>query len=63
MTTVLDRETLKKNLINLAKDEPDYVRELISEIEMDWKKSKKQHLEEIVNEDFKEYGDVFRKLA
>jgi hypothetical protein len=63
MTTVLDRETLKKNLMNLAKDEPDYVRELISEIEMDWKKSKKQHLEEIVNEDFKEYGDVFRKLA
>jgi hypothetical protein len=63
MTTVLDRETLKKSLISLAKDEPDYVRELISEIEIDLKKSKRQHLEEIVNEDFKEYGDVFKALA
>ena len=63
MTTVLDRETLKKDLINLAKDEPNYVRELISEIEVDLKKSKRQQLDEIINQDFKEYGDVFKALA
>lgn len=63
MTTVLDKEILKKSLIDLAKTEPDFVRELISEINEDLKKSKKQRLEAIINEDFKEYEDVFRALA
>jgi hypothetical protein len=47
----------------LAATEPDFVRELISEIDIDLKKSKRQHLEDIINEDFKEYGDVFKALA
>lgn len=63
MTTVLDKEILKKSLIDLAKTEPDFVQELISEINEDLKKSKKQRLESIINEDFKEYEDVFRALA
>lgn len=63
MTTVLDKEILKKSLIDLAKTEPDFIRELISEINEDLKKSRKQRLEAIINEDFKEYEDVFRALA
>ena len=63
MTTVLDKEILKKSLIDLAKTEPDFVQELVSEINEDLKKSKKQRLESIINEDFKEYEDVFRALA
>ena len=63
MTTVLDKEILKKSLIDLAKTEPDFIRELISEINEDLKKSRNQRLEAIINEDFKEYEDVFRALA
>ncbi len=63
MTAIIDKQLLRKSLFDLAKKEPDFVRELISEIDTDLKKSKRQRLEEIINEDFKEYGDVFKALA
>jgi hypothetical protein len=63
MTAIIDKQLLRKSLIDLAETEPDFVRELISEIDTDLKKSKRQRLEEIVNEDFKEYEDVFKALA
>ena len=63
MTAIIDKQLLRKSLIDLAATEPDFVRELISEIDIDLKKSKRQRLEEIINEDFKEYEDVFKALA
>lgn len=63
MTATIDKQLLRKSLIDLAATEPDFVRELISEIDIDLKKSKRQRLEDIINEDFKEYGDVFKALA
>lgn len=63
MTATIDKQLLRKSLIDLAATEPDFVRELISEIDLDLKKSKRQRLEDIINEDFKEYGDVFKALA
>lgn len=63
MTAVLDKELIKKSLIYLAKNEPTYVSALIKEIDAELKKTKKQHLSEIVKEDFKEYEGVFKALA
>jgi 23S rRNA maturation-related 3'-5' exoribonuclease YhaM len=63
MTAVIDEQLLRKSLIDLVITEPDFVRELMSEIDSDLKKTKRQRLEEIVKEDFKEYGDVFKALA
>jgi len=63
MTATIDKQLLRKSLIDLAATEPDFVRELISEIDLDLKKTKRQRLEDIINEDFKEYGDVFKALA
>ena len=63
MTATIDKQLLRKSLIDLAATEPDFVRELISEIDIDLKKSKRQRLENIIKDDFKEYGDVFKALA
>lgn len=61
--TVLDREKFKESLIELAKNDPNYLRELLYEVKEDLKKSRRQRLEQIINEDFEEYEDVFRALA
>ncbi len=63
MTTVLDREKIRKSLKNLVIEEPNFMNELISELSEDLKKSKKNRLEQIVKEDFEEYGEVFKALA
>lgn len=63
MTAIIDKELLRKSLIDLTATEPDFVRELIIEVDADLRKQKKHRLEEIVNEDFKEYDTVFRALA
>lgn len=63
MTTVLDKEVLKKSLIELAENDPDYVQALFLEIKEKLSKARKQRLEEIVKEDFDEYGEVFKALA
>lgn len=63
MTAIIDKQLLRKSLIDLVATEPDFVRELITEIDFDLKKSKRQCLEEIINEDFNEYGEVFKALA
>ena len=63
MTAVIDKQLLRKSLIDLVVTEPDFVRELMSEIDLDLKKTKRQRLEEIVKEDFNEYSDVFKALA
>ncbi len=63
MTTVLGKEVLKKSLIELAENEPDYVQALFLEVKEELNKARKQRLEEIVKEDFDEYGEVFKALA
>jgi hypothetical protein len=63
MTAIIDKQLLRKSLIDLVATELYFVRELITEIDFDLKKSKRQCLEEIINEDFNEYGEVFKALA
>ncbi len=59
----MTKEELKKVLLVLAKHEPAYVQELLSEIHEELKKARKRWLVEIVNEDFEEYGDIFKALS
>lgn len=61
--TALEKETLKKSLLQLAHEEPDFVRELLLEVKEDLKKARRKRLEDIVEEDFKEYDEVFKALA
>ncbi len=63
MSTVLDKEVLKKSLVELAEKEPDYVQKLISEIDENLKTARRKRFEAIVKEDFEKYDDVFRALA
>ena len=63
MTTVSDREKIRKSLKNLVIEEPNFMNELISELSEDLKKSKKNRLKQIVKDDFEEYDEVFKALA
>lgn len=63
MTAILDKELIRKSLIDLAMIEPEFVSALISEVDAKLKKSKKQRLAKIIKEDFEEYGEVFKALA
>lgn len=63
MTTVLDREKIRKSLKNLVLEEPNFMNELISELSEDLKNAKKNRLEQIIREDFEEYDEVFKALA
>ncbi|WP_247237481.1 hypothetical protein [Telluribacter sp. SYSU D00476] len=61
--TAMEKETLKKSLLHLAQEEPDFLRELLLEVKEDLKKARRKRLEEIVEEDFREYDEVFKALA
>ena len=63
MKAILDKELIRKSLIDLAMVEPEFVSALILEVDANLKKSKKQRLTEIIKEDFEEYGEVFKALA
>jgi hypothetical protein len=63
MKAILDKELIRKSLIDLAMVEPEFVSALIFEVDANLKKSKKQRLTEIIKEDFEEYGEVFNALA
>jgi len=63
MTAILDKELIRKSLIDLAMVEPEFVSALILEVDANLKKSKKQRLTEIIKEDFEEYDEVFKALA
>lgn len=63
MSNYIDKELLRKSLKDLVVIEPEFVSALLSEIDNDLKNRHKQRLSEIVDEDFKEYGDVFKALA
>ncbi len=63
MTAIVDKQLLRKSLIDLTETEPDFVRELMIDVDANLKKQQKHRLEDIVNEDFKEYAAVFKALA
>ncbi|AQG80586.1 hypothetical protein [Spirosoma montaniterrae] len=63
MEATIDKEQLSRSLKQLAVNEPDFVKTLLREITEELKRAKRQRLEQIVNEDFAEYEDVFRALA
>jgi hypothetical protein len=63
MTTVADKERIRKSLKNLVLEEPNFINDLVSELSEDLKKSKQNRLERIINEDFEEYKEVFKALA
>ncbi|MBB3840823.1 spore germination protein GerM [Runella defluvii] len=63
MTAVLDKNMIEKALKELAIQEPEYVNDLIKQLGEELKIAKKKRLEEIVKEDFEEYGEVFKALA
>ena len=63
MTAIIDKVLLKQSLKELALQEPEFVVGLIQELEQELKNTKRQRLEDIINEDFKEYAEVFKALA
>lgn len=63
MTTVADKERIRKSLKSLVLEEPNFINDLVSELSEDLKKSKQNRLERIINEDFEEYKEVFKALA
>jgi spore germination protein GerM len=63
MTAVLDKNMIEKALKELAIQEPEYVSDLIRQLGEELKIAKRKRLEEIVKEDFEEYGEVFKALA
>jgi len=63
MDATIDKEQLRNVLNTLVVQEPDFVAQLMSDINDALQQTKRQRLEQIVNEDFTEYEAVFRKLA
>lgn len=63
MAATIDKEQISKSLKELAVSEPDFVKQLLLEVANELKQSKRQRLEDIVNEDFNECEAVFRALA
>ncbi len=61
--TVVEKENIRETIVELAKNDPHYLRRVLLEVKDDLKKAKRQRLEEIVSEDFEEYEEVFRALA
>ena len=64
MTTVAEREELRKRLIELAESEPDFVNSLLKDVSKEIKRRKRDmEFDKLLEENFKEYEAVFRALA
>jgi len=64
MTTLAEREELKKRLIELAESEPDFVNSLLKDVMKEIKRRKRDmEFDKLLEENFKEYEAVFRALA
>ena len=64
MTTIAEREELKKGLIELVESEPDFVNSLLSDVMKEIKRRKRDlEFDKLLEENFKEYEAVFRALA
>lgn len=64
MTTIAEREELKKRLIELAESDPEFIISLLNDV---WEEIKQKKIDaefdEILEENFKKYEAVFRALA
>jgi ABC-type Zn uptake system ZnuABC Zn-binding protein ZnuA len=63
MTAIVDKETLRHSLKQFAINEPDFVINLIKEIEADLENENDKKFEEILEKNFDEYAEVFKALA
>jgi len=64
MTTIAEREELKKRLIELFESEPDFVNSLLNDVMKEIKRRKRDlEFDKLLEENFKEYEAVFRALA
>lgn len=57
------KDNIRKSLKELIDSDPDFVKNLLEEVSNDLKQRKTQRIQEIIDEDFNEYDDVFRALA
>ena len=63
MTVVLDKSMIERAFKELTIQEPEYVSDLIKQLGEDLKIARRKRLEEIIKDDFEEYGEVFKALA
>lgn len=63
MATAIDKETIRKVLLEYTITEPEYVSLLLEDIKTQIAEINRKKLEAIVDEDFKEYDSVFKALA
>lgn len=70
MTKGLDRASLKTLIVNLLKSDEELCHEVLKEIndikapmQQNTDPDKRKKLEKIIDEDFKEYEEVFKALA
>jgi len=63
MPQVIDKARIEQEMKFLLETEPEYVQTLIVEIKEILEGKARVKLEQIVKEDFDEYGDVFKALA
>jgi len=63
MPQVIDKARIEQEMKILLETEPEYVQNLIVEINQILEDKARAKLEQIVKEDFDEHGDVFKALA
>jgi len=63
MPQIIDKARIEQEMKFLLETEPEYVQTLIVEIKEILEGKARVKLEQIVKEDFDEYGDVFKALA
>jgi hypothetical protein len=63
MTTIADKEKIRKSLKNLVLEESNLMNDLTPKISEDLKKFEENRLEQIIKKNFEEYDEVFRALA
>lgn len=63
MSLAIDKDAIKEALNALIQEEPEYVEKLIQDVQIQLKSVRRTRLEQIVNEDFEQYDDVFKALA
>jgi hypothetical protein len=63
MTTIADKEKIRKSLKNLVLEESNLMNDLTPKMSEDLKKFEENRLEQIIKKNFEEYDEVFRALA
>ena len=63
MSVLIDKEALVQMLDVLTKQEPDYVENLVNDIQDKLKINRRKNIEHLIKETFDEYDEVFKALA